>query len=921
MSKEKWVGSEDILEQFDPTRPWPDQRIEVDGEVKFVPAAQNYTYGNRAVPAARHRDELVRTVFDDNPVVVLAGNTGSGKTTQSVQMIHEADPEIKIIQTQPRILLARNACYRVRQEMAYANGEPRSADHIVGYATGDDSDLDKRNKIIMATHGKASRWIINHLEEYRGGIFIPDEWHLREINADILTALCAKNGIKMVLSSATMNTEKVSEMFADRNGDPAPIIEIKNRQHKIHEIDPGENLIEDIVKYAPKHDTMVFLSGRKNINSVLGKATRKMSNLGFTNALSLHGQQTRQQQQRVFDKSQGLRTIYSTNVGEMGVTPDVDVLINPGYERAPILIDGVRTLTERPASQAKNKQRAGRTGRTRDGIVVFGSKMEGYPKLPPMNQLREYDDPDILLMQLDDCILQIALMGETIDSLPFPTRPEQIEIERAQIRLRRYGAFDDQNNLTDIGKKMGHSSLSASFARSFVESEKYQDTLPRIRVKMAALAAVQQADGIVSTDRGQEGWRNVALNDSLSDPIHALNVFVWANSPKRTQAELLQKGIIEPKFRRAKERFLTVCKAEGIDPETLRGVTDPEEKEAIVGCLIAGAEEVFVRSGRDSYIDARGDKRYMQSGSAAGKGAILIGMPWNLQTYKAEMLHTNRYITSPTIVTRKQLEMYAPHRCTYAVSGYAMDQWGSITAKRGLYFDGQFVDDKERISTVPSAELRDYMVESLFEKSILRKNELPQNIAAFCKQIAEVRYQEHKVDFNLAIEKKVDQLLETLKSQIPTTVATFEDLNEYIEPSLASTIIDDDDYVEIQLNSPDVINLYVEDEEIAIPVEYHNYQVRLLFTQEQLDYLPESFPQFEGRDVKIKIGGRSRLWTPEQAFERALHPSRAHWRNNVSETPVSLERRPKDEDWDGSSITIPQSDVRVTAKLHRQQHK
>lgn len=160
MSVESWVQPGDDLSNFDGSKPWPDQIVNYNGVELIVPASTNYRFGNRAVSMASRRDEFIDMV-SDNPVVILSGNTGSGKTTLGAQALMESELGSKVIQPQPRIILARNACYRVRQEMDYAMNRKGYADKRVGYTTSTDSEVDPENEILMATYGAALKMVIH----------------------------------------------------------------------------------------------------------------------------------------------------------------------------------------------------------------------------------------------------------------------------------------------------------------------------------------------------------------------------------------------------------------------------------------------------------------------------------------------------------------------------------------------------------------------------------------------------------------------------------------------------------------------------------------------------------------------------------------------------------------------------------------
>lgn len=908
MSVESWVQPGDDLSNFDGSKPWPDQIVNYNGVELIVPASTNYRFGNRAVSMASRRDEFIDMV-SDNPVVILSGNTGSGKTTLGAQALMESELGSKVIQPQPRIILARNACYRVRQEMDYAMNQKGYADKRVGYTTSTDSEVDPENEILMATYGAALKMVIHGGKEINSFIFNPDEVHLREIEADILIGLCAKRGLKLVISSATMNAEKMAETYSNVHGEPAPILSIDVPRFETTYVEPDkEGLIADIVKYK-KEDTVIFLPGRKNITRSLGQSVRKIDTK--VNAMLLHGQQSRAAQQRVFDTTSGVRHIHSTNVGEMGVTFDVDVVINPGYERAPMLIDGVLTLTERVAPQSTNRQREGRTARTRNGTVVFGSKMEGYPKLPPLDQIPLYDTPGILRSRLDSGQLLLSVIDETFDTLPLADYPESQEVTRTMIRLRRIGVYDEDDKLTEIGREVEQYSVDPNYARMIVESARYEEEFPSLKAQMIAIASVEQAQGIMSTEQDGSGWRTVIPNDSRSDLMFGMRLFKWALQSDRTNQELQQKGIIEPSLKRARDLYESNCKKQGIDPDSLRMPQTDAENEAIIACILSGVDEVFVRSGEGTYRDIRGDRRYLQSATTVGTSPILVGIPWNLQTYKGEVLTMRRYVSSPTAVTREQLEKYAPHRCTYSINGYCMDTWGNITAKNALYFDGQYIDDKNRVSVEPGAQLRDYMVDVVFSKALKNKKNLSPTLSRFHQKILDLHYMQHKTHYDLAVHEKIQAARNKLAELVPETVLTLDDLDPYLDPMILEGELNDVILQEVESSAPDYVTFLDESSQpISVPVEYNKNQVHVRVTKQQLNYLPNSFPELGDREIRVKIDNGSRLHTIEDAFDRALSPNRAHRRNNIRDIQTANSiRKAKDESWDGSRLSPRGIDV------------
>jgi len=879
MKGESWVMPGDDLENFNPSLQWPDQVKVIDGVSISTPAVQNYQYGNRSLPIARKREELVATV-QDNPVTILIGATGSGKTTGSSQVLFESGIAEKIIQTQPRIMIARNICERVRMEMAYANREQGSADHLVGYATSTESDLAPSNKIILATHGKALGWLARSEEELQNTIYMADEYHLRDVEADIFMARCAQMGLRAVIASATMDSEKIAATYATIDGIPAPIVSLDGRAFDIETI-RGKDLTEDITRNGSE-DAMIFLPGKRDIRSAMGRASTLQKYP--VEKMELHGDLPRSEQQKVFHRVTRPRNIYSTNVGEMGITPSVDIVINPGYERIMVLDRDVPTLALRPASKATNDQRAGRTGRTAPGKVIFGSKIEDYPPLPPESEIEQYDIPAILRTRLDNTILTLATTGGDIQNLTLPDYPENSSIELALSRLKKIGAFNEHNKPTEIGFAMAELPLDTHFARAVVEAKRIsKDSL--LQAQAIAMAAVQQVGGIIRSGHTAGEHKKFVSNDGCSDCIFEMNEFIWLMQFNQKSESDLPAYVAESKYRRAIEIYRKVCENQDVDPVEIAMSSNKDNIRDLLACLIAGADEVFCRSGGGTYTDSRGDRRVLQKTSSIEPSGIVIGSPWDLQTASNEAIRTDCFIKSPSVVSGKLLIKYAPHRCSYAKNGYSIDESGDVRVKEALYFDEQFIGNNGSSAAEASSELTRFLVGAMFDGTIEDIQEIPPNTCSFLKKVAELNYRQHKTAVDLEIPALLQSLEVRMISHIPATIENLFDLDEWIVPSLVDGLIDQELKAEIDKNAPDIVCVYNEEEKIECPVEYWNNQAQIHVPYEYLALLPDSFPLLAMHDVMIWVGTRAKLYSIDDARDRSKYANRAEWRNGDSEVP------------------------------------
>lgn len=907
-------------DNFDTSRPWPDQLVRVNGIDTFRPAESNYIYGNRSLPIARQREEMITGFDSGGKIEVLEQSTGSGKTTSAPQYFHETDNFDKIIVTEPTIVTTRESRNRVAREMMLATDETH--EHIVGLATSRDHNLSPSNRIMFMTHGAAYRYVASNRKPGESLLVMVDEAHERNKQADILIAECARRGLYLVISSATLDAGHIAQRYSTDEY-PVPVITSTERRHSItHE--RGTDLRDDVVNPAWLASTrLVFLPGKKEIDREAGATQTRL--VGKSKVVTLHGSQSRGVQAEAIDRYKGNRTVFATNIAQTGLTVSGNrVTFNPGWDKRPTLNNGVPQLSTQPASKAANDQRAGRAGREGDGTVVFGSRLKDYPALPPFDQLEKYDKPELLTTRLDSEILQVALNGDTLYDLPLIDHPEIDEVNRGYVRLRKIGAFDEHNRLTETGVRMAGLGVHPMYARMLVESEKYSDQMPEVRAHMAGLIAAQYRDGFMSSEITDEKWRKVIQGSTNSDPIDKMKLFKWARNPDRKAEERAAMGIVEQKFQAALEEYEKLCEREAIDPNAIVGTVGYAQIKALKACIISGADEVFVRrptgnSRTETYRDIRGDRRTLRKTNSAANSQIILGAPWNLQTMKSQTLRTEYFINEATAVDRQDLKEYAPHRCTYQINGYDIDRFGNITAKNGLYFDGLYIDDKDRASVVASQELKEFIVGRLFEKATSSINELPENVRMFCKLLEETRYLEQKTAFELQIEGRLADLRKKLLDDVPDTITSFADLDEFLEGYNPLETIDSETIGEINDHSPDTVALVIEGEVVDMPIVYSHNQARIRVTRDQLDHLPEVFPELSTHDVLVQIGSRGRLHTLAEARERALAGSRDAWRGNVRDIDTApSSRRKKDEDpWDGTIVEIQNPDYVPGSSIRR----
>ena len=456
------------------------------------------------LPIYKHQDEI-NEALKNHSVIVVQGPTGCGKTTQLPRILLR-NPMItgRIGLTQPRRIAAVSVSMRIAQEIGCELGQE------VGYAIRFDDKTSDETIVKVMTDGillQESR--TDHLyNQYQ--VIIIDEAHERSLNIDLAMGLLKlaieqRPELRVIISSATIRAETFQKYFSKTgDGSDVPLISIQARTYPV-DIDyrPVDNRDRDDVPAAlvdeakkihksgePGH-ILCFLPGQAMILQCQEMLqTAQATEKGFKDiwVLPLYGQLSREEQERVFEERPNTRKIVlATNIAETSITiPDVRYVIDSGIAKIPRFHNDthITTLKEEPISQASLAQRAGRAGRTAPGkcIRLFDEKI--VDDRPP------FTDEEIIRLELSEVLLRLIDVGiYDVDSFPFPTRPPHQAIRDALAELRRLGAIDENNHLTNIGQKMVVFPLSPRLARVVIEAGmKYPASLHEVIVAVAWLS-------------------------------------------------------------------------------------------------------------------------------------------------------------------------------------------------------------------------------------------------------------------------------------------------------------------------------------------------------------------------------------------------------------------------------------------------
>lgn len=463
----------------------------------------------QAIPPIEFPDELpvshsvaeISAAIAKNQVVVIAGETGSGKTTQIPKICLQLGRGRSglIGHTQPRRLAARTVAERISDELGQSIGES------VGYAIRFNDRVGKHTAVKLMTDGILLAELQRDPHLYAYDTIIIDEAHERSLNIDFLLGylkrlLPKRPELKLIITSATIDPESFAEHFRDpRTHEPAPIIEVSGRTYPVEvryrpleievdgktvAIEPLDGLCTSVEELLAEGsgDILCFFPGERDIRDAQDALEKK--HWRGVEIVPLFGRLSNQEQHRVFAPHNKRRIVLATNIAETSLTvPGIHYVIDTGTAR--ISRYSTRTKVQRlpiePISQASANQRAGRCGRIADGITIRLYSEEDFAARP------EFTDPEILRTNLASVILQMSsLQLGTVADFPFVQPPEPKAVRDGLVLLDELDAIasppaaDAAPRLTKIGRQLARIPVDPRLARMLVEAEKLQCLEPVI---------------------------------------------------------------------------------------------------------------------------------------------------------------------------------------------------------------------------------------------------------------------------------------------------------------------------------------------------------------------------------------------------------------------------------------------------------
>ena len=583
------------------------------------------------LPVNQRKNEIAAAIAK-NQIVIVCGETGSGKTTQLPKICLELGRGVSglIGHTQPRRIAARSVASRIAQELKTPLGE------AVGYKVRFNDRLSESSYIKLMTDGIL-------LAETQGDRFlnaydtiIIDEAHERSLNIDFLLGylkqlLPKRPDLKIIVTSATIDAERFSRHFND-----APVIEVSGRMYPVEvryrplqetEEDEVEETMEAAILDAVDDlsrlgggDILVFLPGEREIRDT-AEHLRKHHPKG-AEILPLFARLSIEDQQKVFRPSGGRRIVLATNVAETSLTvPGIKYVIDTGLARVNRYSSRAKVaqLQIEKISQAAARQRAGRCGRVSNGICVRLYSEEDF------NNRSEFTDPEILRSSLASVILRMAsLKLGDVAEFPFIEAPYSRLIADGYQLLQELGAVDEQRRLTDVGSQLAKLPLDPRVGRMILAARR-ENCLKEILIIGAALA-IQDPRERPMDKREAADQAHAKFADERSDFMGFLKLWDFYDDAlrhKKSNKELLTKchqNFLS--FLRLKEWRELHGQLAGIVGEMdFHPNTDDASYDQIHRALLAGLlGNVGFKDGEaETYLGARGIRFSIAPGSALKK--------------------------------------------------------------------------------------------------------------------------------------------------------------------------------------------------------------------------------------------------------------------------------------------------------------
>ncbi|MCU1623872.1 MAG: ATP-dependent helicase HrpA [Frankiales bacterium] len=616
-------------------------------------AVPSITYPEQ-LPVAQVRQEIAAAIRD-HQVVVLAGETGSGKTTQLPKILLELGRGVTglVGHTQPRRIAARAVAERVAEELGTELGD------LVGYTVRFHDQVADTTLVKVMTDGILLAELSRDRDLMAYDTIVIDEAHERSLTIDFLLGylkqlLPRRPDLKVVITSATIDPQRFSRHF-----DGAPVLEVSGRTYPVEvryrPLDDEQDQIAGIVAACEElpgdGDVLVFCSGEREIRDA-ADALR-----GVTDAeiVPLFGRLSAAEQHVVFASHSGRRIVLATNVAETSLTvPGIRYVVDPGTARISRYSNRtkVQRLPIERISQASATQRAGRCGRVADGVCVRLYSEEDFDSRP------EFTEPEILRTNLASVLLQMASLGlGDLEDFPFLEPPDQRNVRDGLQLLEELGAIDDDGRLTRVGRQLAQLPVDPRMARMIVEAGRL-GCVKEVLVIAAALSIQDPRERPL--DKQQQATEAHAR---FADPVSDL--LAWLKLWQHVQDQ--QRALSSSAFRRLCKReflnYLRIREWQDLHGQLRRvsrsmdlDLESSGDPSTVTTALLSGLlSHVGLRQEAREYAGARGARFVIAPGSPLAKKppALVVA---------AELVETSRLFARQVArIEPEQVEKVGEH--------------------------------------------------------------------------------------------------------------------------------------------------------------------------------------------------------------------------------------------------------------------
>lgn len=684
------------------------------------------------LPVVAARAEILKAITD-NQVVIICGETGSGKTTQIPKICLELGRGISgtIGHTQPRRLAARSVANRIADELSSELGQ------TVGFKVRFNDKLTSNTRIKLMTDGILLAEIQNdpYLDQY--DTLIIDEAHERSLNIDFLLGylkqvLLKRPDLKLIVTSATIDPERFSRHF-----DQAPIISVDGRTWPVEiryrpledpdsqgdEVtDDASALLEACEELAAcgGGDILVFLPGEREIRDhadFLAKRASSSKRLRGTEVLPLFARLSASEQNRIFSSHGRRRIILATNVAETSLTvPGIRYVVDFGVARMSrySVRSKVQRLPVEKVSKASANQRKGRCGREAPGVCIRLYSEDDF------EARAEFTEPEILRTNLASVILQMEGMRlGHVENFPFVEAPEAKFINDGYRLLHELGAVSESRKLLPLGRSLSRLPIDPRFARMLFAS-KEEGCVEQILTIVSALSVQDPRERPMEKQQAADEM-HAEFSDSASDFLSWINLWEFLN----VQSERLSSNQFRKMCRQRFLSWLRIREWRDVRKQLRQQLQESgfplnnsePAYENIHRALLTGLlGNIAVKDDQKNYLGTRNRKVHIFPGS----GLFKSGPKWMMS---AEVSETTRlYARSVAMIKPEWVEGLAPHLLKHSYFGATWQRKrGQVGAFRKSSLYGLEINPKKRVNFGPidpaaarEIFIRDALVEGNF---------------------------------------------------------------------------------------------------------------------------------------------------------------------------------------------------------------